>query len=53
MVEKGRGKEKGIWRNVDKFYLVNNTMCVAAQWPFLQADYPSQSLCYIKVRGEK
>lgn len=27
-------------------------MHVAAQWPFLQADYPSQSLCYIKKRGE-
>lgn len=27
-------------------------MRVAAQWPFLQADYPSQSLCYIKKRGE-
>jgi len=27
-------------------------MRVAAQWPFLQADYPSQSLCCIKKRGE-
>lgn len=27
-------------------------MHVAAQWPFLQADYPSQSLCYIKKRGK-
>lgn len=31
---------------------MNNTIHVAAQWPFLQADYPSRSLCYIKKRGE-
>lgn len=50
---RGRGGERrGNQRNIDKFYLVDNTMHVAAQWPFLQADYPSQSLCYIKRRGE-
>lgn len=49
--ERGRERRRN-QRNTDKFYLVNNTMHVAAQWPFLQADYPSQSLCYIKKRGK-
>lgn len=62
-VEKRLGSNKGMegerrrkernQRNSDKFYLVNNTIHVAAQWPFLQADYPSQSLCYIKKGGEQ
>jgi len=49
--ERGRERRRN-QRNIDRFYLVNNTMHVAAQWPFLQADYPSQSLCYIKKRGK-
>lgn len=51
-MEGKRRERKRNPRNIDKFYLVNNTMHVAAQWPFLQADYPSQSLCYIKKRGK-